>query len=146
MASITAQRAALTAERVKWLEEIFNNAGVEYFRTGNNLATMTFECGEIEGKPVYGSIKFTLHKADYNLDDEIEEFEMLLEEKEKKAEEKRRRDAKALKDKAAREAKAAEKKALEEKERERRREYLASLEEKRKESGQYTRSFFIPTN
>lgn len=136
MASITAQRAALTAERVKWLEEIFNNAGVEYFRTGNNLATMTFECGEIEGKPVYGSIKFTLHKADYNLDDEIEEFEMLLEEKEKKAEEKRRRDAKALKDKAAREAKAAEKKVLEEKEREKRREYLASLEEKRKESGQ----------
>ena len=136
MASITAQRAALTAERVKWLEEIFNNAGVEYFRTGDNLATMTFECGEIEGKPVYGSIKFTLHKADYNLDDEIEEFEMLLEEKEKKAEEKRRRDAKALKDKAAREAKAAEKKALEEKERERRREYLASLKEKRKESGQ----------
>ena len=136
MASITAQRAALTAERVKWLEEIFNNAGVEYFRTGDNLATMTFECGEIEGKPVYGSIKFTLHKADYNLDDEIEEFEMLLEEKEKKAEEKRRRDAKALKDKAAREAKAAEKKALEEKEREKRREYLASLEEKRKESGQ----------
>ena len=136
MASITAQRAALTAERVKWLEEIFNNAGVEYFRTGNNLATMTFECGEIEGKPVYGSIKFTLHKADYNLDDEIEEFEMLLEEKEKKAEEKRRRDAKALKDKAAREAKAAEKKALEEKGREKRREYLASLEEKRKESGQ----------
>lgn len=136
MASITAQRATLTAERVKWLEEIFNNAGVEYFRTGNNLATMTFECGEIEGKPVYGSIKFTLHKADYNLDDEIEEFEMLLEEKEKKAEEKRRRDVKALKDKAAKEAKAAEKKALEEKERERRREYLASLEEKRKESGQ----------
>ena len=136
MASITTQRATLTAERVKWLEEIFNNAGVEYFRTGNNLATMTFECGEIEGKPVYGSIKFTLHKADYNLDDEIEEFEMLLEEKEKKAEEKRRRDAKALKDKATREAKTAEKKALEEKERERRREYLASLEEKRKESGQ----------
>ena len=136
MASITAQRAALPAERVKWLEEIFNNAGVEYFRTGSNLATMTFECGEIEGKPVYGSIKFTLHKADYNLDNEIEEFEMLLEEKEKKAEEKRRRDAKALKDKAAREAKAAEKKALEEKERERRRDYLASLEEKRKESGQ----------
>lgn len=136
MASITAQRATLTAERVKWLEEIFNNAGVEYFRTGDNLTTMTFECGEIEGKPVYGSIKFTLHKADYNLDDKIEEFEMLLEEKEKKAEEKRRRDAKALKDKAAKEAKAAEKKALEEKEREKRREYLASLEEKRKESGQ----------
>lgn len=136
MASITAQRNALAAEKVAWIEDIFYKAGVEFYRTGNNLSTLTFDCGEIEGKPVYGSIKFTLHKADYNLDDEIEEFEMLLEEKEKKAEEKRRRDAKALKDKAAKEAKAAEKKALEEKERERRREYLASLEEKRKESGQ----------
>lgn len=135
MASITAQRAALTAEKVKWIEEIFNSAGVEFFRTGSNLATLTFDCGEIEGKPVYGSIKFTLHKADYNLDDEIEEFEMLLEEKEKKAEEKRRRDAKALKDKAAKEAKAAEKKAIEEKEKEKRKEYLASLGEK-DESGQ----------
>ena len=129
MASITAQRATLTAERVKWLEEIFNNAGVEYFRTGNNLATMTFECGEIEGKPVYGSIKFTLHKADYNLDDEIEEFEMLLEEKKKKAIEKEKREEKQAKDKAAKEAKAAEKKALEEKKKEERKEYLASIKE-----------------
>lgn len=135
MASITAQRAALTTEKVQWLENIFNEAGIEFFRTGNNLATLTFDCGEIEGKPVYGSIKFTLHKADYNLDDEIEEFEMLLEEKEKKAEEKRRRDAKALKDKVAKEAKAAEKKAIEEREKEKRREYLASLEGKN-ESGQ----------
>lgn len=133
MASITAQRAALTADRVKWLEEIFNNAGVEYFRTGSNLATMTFECGEIEGKPIYGSIKFTLHKADYNLDDEIEEFEMLLEEKEKKAEEKKRRDAKALKDKAMREARAAEKKAIEDRKREKRKEALAAAKEE--ESG-----------
>lgn len=129
MASITAQRAALTAERVKWLEEIFNNAGVEYFRTGNNLATMTFDCGEIDGKPVYGSIKFTLHKADYNLDDEIEEFEMLLEEKKKKAIEKEKREEKQAKDKAAKEAKAAEKKALEEKKKEERKEYLASIKE-----------------
>lgn len=135
MASITAQRAELTADKVRWLEDILNEAGVEFFRTGSNLATITFDCGEIEGKPVYGSIKFTLHKTDYNLDDEIEEFEMLLEEKEKKAEEKRRRDAKALKDKAVKEAKAAEKKAIEEREKEKRREYLASLGEKN-ESGQ----------
>lgn len=135
MASITAQRAELTADKVKWLEDILNEAGVEFFRTGSNLATITFDCGEIEGKPVYGSIKFTLHKTDYNLDDEIEEFEMLLEEKKKKAEEKRRRDAKALKDKAAKEAKAAEKKAIEEREKEKRREYLTSLGEKN-ESGQ----------
>ena len=135
MASLTALRAALTAEKVKWLEDIFRNADVEFFRTGANLATLTFECGEIDDKPVYGSIKFTLHKADYNLDDEIEEFEMLLEEKAKKAEEKKRRDEKALKDKAAREAKAAAKKALEEKQREKRKEYLAAAAEKEK-SGQ----------
>lgn len=130
MASITAQRAELTAEKVKWLEGIFENAGIEFFRTGNNLATLTFDCGEIEGVPIYGSIKFTLHKSDYNLDNEIEEFEMLLEEKEKKTEEKRRRDEKALKDKATREAKAQKKKELEEREREKRREYLSSLKEK----------------
>lgn len=133
MASITAQRAELTAEKVKWLEGIFENAGIEFFRTGNNLATLTFDCGEIEGVSIYGSIKFTLHKSNYNLDNEIEEFEMLLEEKEKKAEEKRRRDEKALKDKATREAKAQKKKELEEREREKRREYLSSLKE---ESGQ----------
>ena len=125
MAGITAQRAALAAEKVAWIEEIFYNAGVEFFRTGNNLATLTFDCGEIDGKPVYGSIKFTLHKADYNLDDEIEEFEMLLEEKRKKAEEKRKREEKAEKDKVAREAKIAERKAIEEKKKEERREALS---------------------
>lgn len=124
MASITAQRASLVQEKVKWLEDIFSNAGVEYFRTGENLATMTFDCGEIDGKPVYGSIKFTLHKADYDLDDEIEKFEMLLEEREKKAKEKAKRDEKAMKDKAAREAKAAEKKAIEERKKEKRKEEL----------------------
>lgn len=129
MASITAQRAALTAEKVAWIEDIFYKAGVEFFRTGSNLATLTFDCGEIDGKPVYGSIKFTLHKADYNLDDEIEEFEMLLEEKKKKAIEKEKREEKQAKDKAAKEAKAAEKKALEEKKKEERKEYLASIKE-----------------
>ena len=134
MKSITAQRAELSVEKVKWLEEIFDNAGVEYFRTGNNLATLTFDCGEIDNKPVYGSIKFTLHKADYNLDDEIEEFEMLLEEKKKKAKEKERRVEKALKDRAAREAKAAEKEALEKQKKEERRKYLSSITEEK--SGQ----------
>lgn len=133
MTSITAQRQALTAQKVEWIEDIFNKAGIEFFRTGNNLSTLTFDCGEIEGKPVYGSIKFTLHKADYNLDDEIEEFEMLLEEKNKRAEEKRRRNEKALKDKAIREAKAIEKKNIEEKKKEKRKEYLASFKEETEE-------------
>lgn len=126
MASITAQRAALAAEKVAWIEDIFYKAGVEFYRTGNNLSTLTFDCGEIEGKPVYGSIKFTLHKPDYNLDDEIEEFELLLEDRKKKAENKQKKEEKAEKDKVAREAKVAERKALAEKRKEARREFIAS--------------------
>lgn len=126
MASITAQRNALAAEKVAWIEDIFYKAGVEFYRTGNNLSTLTFDCGEIEGKPVYGSIKFTLHKLDYNLDDEIEEFELLLEDRKKKAENKQKKEEKAEKDKVAREAKVAERKALAEKRKEARREFIAS--------------------
>lgn len=126
MASITAQRNALAAEKVAWIEDIFYKAGVEFYRTGNNLSTLTFDCGEIEGKPVYGSIKFTLHKPDYNLDDEIEEFELLLEDRKKKAENKQKKEEKAEKDKIAREAKVAERKALAEKRKEARREFIAS--------------------
>lgn len=126
MASITAQRAALAAEKVAWIEDILYKAGVEFYRTGNNLSTLTFDCGEIEGKPVYGSIKFTLHKPDYNLDDEIEEFELLLEDRKKKAENKQKKEEKAEKDKMAREAKVAERKALAEKRKEARREFIAS--------------------
>lgn len=129
MASMTSKRAALTAEKVEWIEDIFYKAGIEFFRTGNNLSTLTFNCGEIDGEQVYGSIKFTLHKSDYNLDDEIEEFEVLLEEKKKKAEDKAKREAKASKEKAIKAVKAAEKKAIEEREREKRKEYLSSKKE-----------------
>lgn len=102
--SMTAQRALLAQEKVKLLEEIFTNAGVEFFRTGDNTSTLTFECGELGGKPVYGSIRFTLHKSNYNLDAQIEEFELLLEEKERKAKEKEQKAKDALKKKAKEEA------------------------------------------
>lgn len=128
MASITAKRAEISQNKVREIEDIFQGAGVEFYRTGSNLTTLTFDCGQIDGQTVYGSIKFTLHKMDYNLDDEIEEFEMLLEERKKKEEEKRRRDEKALKDRAVKEAKAQEKKTIEEREKEKRKEYLASVE------------------
>lgn len=128
MASITAQRNELSAKVVADLENLFTDNGWEIYRTGSNMNTITFEAGEIEGKTVYGSVKFTLHKDVYNLDDEIEEFEMLLEEKKEKAKEKARRDAKAAKEKEARAAKQAERQAIEERKREKRKQYLEGVQ------------------
>lgn len=129
MASITEQRTELSLKKVKELEDLFYNAGIEFFRTDSNFNTLTYECGEIEGKPVYGSIKFTLHKDDYNLDDKIEEFEMFFEERKQKQKEKEKKKASQEKKKVLKEAKAAEKKAIEEKEKERRKAYLSSRKE-----------------
>lgn len=129
MASITKQRNELSMKKVKELEEIFYKAGIEFYRTGSNFNTLTYECGEIDGKPVYGSIKFTLHKDDYDLDDKIEEFEMFFEERKQKAKEKERKKASLEKKEAIKKSKAAERKTIEEREKERRREYLASLKE-----------------
>lgn len=129
MASITEQRNELSMKKVKELEEIFYKAGIEFYRTGPNFNTLTYECGEIDGKPVYGSIKFTLHKDDYDLDDKIEEFEMFFEERKQKAKEKERKKASLEKKEAIKKSKAAERKTIEEREKERRREYLASLKE-----------------
>lgn len=129
MASITEQRNELSMKKVKELEEIFYKAGIEFYRTGSNFNTLTYECGEIDGKPVYGSIKFTLHKDDYDLDDKIEEFEMFFEERKQKAKEKERKKISLEKKEAIKKSKAAERKTIEEREKERRREYLASLKE-----------------
>lgn len=129
MASITEQRNELSIKKVKELEEIFYKAGIEFYRTGSNFNTLTYECGEIDGKPVYGSIKFTLHKDDYDLDDKIEEFEMFFEERKQKAKEKERKKASLEKKEAIKKSKAAERKTIEEREKERRRKYLASLKE-----------------
>lgn len=129
MASITEQRNELSMKKVKELEEIFYKAGIEFYRTGSNFNTLTYECGEIDGKPVYGSIKFTLHKDGYDLDDKIEEFEMFFEERKQKAKEKERKKASLEKKEAIKKSKAAERKTIEEREKERRREYLASLKE-----------------
>lgn len=130
--SITTQRNQLTLQAVQDLEKIFQDNDIEFFRTGANLNTITYVVGEIDGKEVYGSIKFTLHKSDYDLDEEIEEYEMLLEERDKKAKEKELRNKKALKDREERARKAAEKKEIEERAKEKRRkaleEHRAALE------------------
>lgn len=128
MASVTAMRNELTKRCMVELEDIFRDADIEFYRTGANFNTITYLAGEINGKEVYGSIKFTLHKEDYNLDDEIEEYELLYEDRNKKAQEKQLRDRKALKDKEERIRKAAEKKEIEAKAREKK---IRSLEERR---------------
>lgn len=56
----------------------------DIFRTGDNFNTLTFEVGEFNGDELYGSVKFTLHKPSYNLDEEIEVFEDFYEMRAKK--------------------------------------------------------------
>lgn len=75
----------------------------DIFHTGDNFNTLTFEVGEFGGKELLGSVKFTLHKESYNLDEEIENFEdfyemrmkKLLEKQKKEAEKKAKEEAEA---------------------------------------------------
>ena len=86
MANTTEQRNAITTAMVAKLEDMFNaEFNNEIYRTGDNLSTITFEAGEVDGQPVYGSVKFTLHKSNYDLDDEIEKYYAKEEEKALKA-------------------------------------------------------------
>ena len=126
--SVTAMRNELTKRSVEELEEIFRNADIEFYRTGANFNTLTYLVGEINGKEVYGSIKFTLHKENYNLDDEIEEYELLLEDRSKKVQEKELRDRKALKEQEDKARKAAEKRDIAARAKEKR---LRTLEERK---------------
>jgi hypothetical protein len=64
----------------------------DIFRTGDNFNTLTFEVGEFGGKGLYGSVKFTLHKPNYNLDEEIEVFEDFYAMRLKKSEQKAEKD------------------------------------------------------
>lgn len=80
--SITYQRNIISNKLMERIEKLFVDNGWEIFRTGENFTTLTFEAGTINDKPVYGSVKFTLHKSKYNLDEEIEKFEALFEERE----------------------------------------------------------------
>ncbi len=114
--TVTKQREKIVNSTMEKIIEILEENKIIYDRT-KDFQTLTFECGEIEKSDgvkcnLYGSIKFTLHKDDFNLDDAIFEFEDKIkakEEREKILEEKHK---KALEDKAKREQK---KKEMEEK-------------------------------
>lgn len=126
MASVTEKRAILTKEIVDKIEQILIDAGLDPFKTGDtyNQFSMEFEPLEEDGEPVYGSLKFTLHKSNWDWHKESEKYEMYMEERELKAKAKVERDKKALADKVKREAKAAAKAANDAMQEQRRKEQL----------------------
>lgn len=93
---IRAEQAKFTNKIMERLEKCLVEEFGDIFHTGENFNTLTFECGEFDGAERYGSVKFTLHKKDYDLDESIEVFEDFFEMREKKE-----RDAEAKKARAA---------------------------------------------
>ena len=95
----TAIRNELTTSTVAKLYDTLVNAGFIVDRT-KDLQTLTFEVGEVDSGTkqytAYGSVKFTLHKSDFNLDEAINEYSATVKER---AEKKAKREAdKALKE------------------------------------------------
>lgn len=95
------EKNVFSAGVVERIEKCLSEEFGDIFHTGDNFNTLTFEVGEFGGKELLGSVKFTLHKESYNLDDEIEVFEdfyemrmkKLLEKKKKEAEKKAKEEA-----------------------------------------------------
>lgn len=95
------EKNVFSAGVVERIEKCLSEEFGDIFHTGDNFNTLTFEVGEFGGKELLGSVKFTLHKESYNLDDEIEIFEdfyemrmkKLLEKKKKEAEKKAKEEA-----------------------------------------------------
>jgi hypothetical protein len=78
------EQSKFCKEIVEKIAAVLEKEGVveEVFYT-NDFQTITFEVGGLE-EARYGSLKFTLHKVGWDLDDAIEEYEEKLE-KESKA-------------------------------------------------------------
>ena len=55
-----AQREAISLKCVEELENLLYKEKGEVFRTCDNMNTITWQVSEDNGKPIYGSIKFTL--------------------------------------------------------------------------------------
>lgn len=133
--SITVLRYELTDKLIEKIQDILDNAGLgDIYRTGENMNTFTFLAGEIKGKEVYASLKLTLHKNSYNLDDEIEKFEEVYAEKENKKKLKEEKKAVAAKEAERKEKKYAAIKAAKDLERARKLQLYKEIKEKEKES------------
>lgn len=111
----TAIRNEMTTATVNKLYDTLINAGFTADRT-KDLQTITFEVGQVDSGTknytAYGSIKFTLHKSDFVLDDAIREYEDTVKQRETRAAELAEKKAKAEADRAAKKAKREADKAL----------------------------------
>ena len=113
--SVLDERNKLSAKIVAEIESVLVEKYGEIFRTGANLNTITF-CVSDEGeKELFGSVKFTLHKANYDLDGEIEEYELFKEEKDKAAKLKEEKASLKAKEEERKAAARAEREAIKEK-------------------------------
>lgn len=82
------ERAKFSAGIVERIESALAKEFGDIYRTSDNYNTLTFEVGQFKNQDLYGSVKFTLHKPSYNLDDEIEIFEDFYAMREKQTAEK----------------------------------------------------------
>lgn len=104
----TAIRNELTIATVNKLYDTLVDAGFVVDRT-KDLQTLTFEVGSVDSGTknytAYGSVKFTLHKSDFVLDDAINEYEATVKEREEKAKLLAEKKALAEKERAEKKAK-----------------------------------------
>ena len=111
----TAIRNELTTSAVAKLYDVLIDAGYAVDRT-KDLQTITFEVGQVDNGTknytAYGSIKFTLHKSDFVLDDDIKDYEATVKEREDKAKLAAEKKALAEKERAEKKAKREANKAL----------------------------------
>lgn len=104
----TAIRNELTTSAVSKLIETLTAAGYEPVRT-KDLQTITFFVGDVDSGSknysAYGSIKFTLHKSDFDLDEAIDNYEAEVQERADKAKLAAEKKALAEKERAEKKAK-----------------------------------------
>ena len=81
---IREERNKFSAGIVERIEKCLVEEFGDIFHTGDNFNTLTFEVGSFNGDELYGSVKFTLHKPSYDLDEEVEVFEDFYEMRAKK--------------------------------------------------------------
>lgn len=104
----TAIRNELTIATVNKLYDTLVDAGFVVDRT-KDLQTLTFEVGTVDSGTknytAYGSVKFTLHKSDFVLDDAIKDYEATVKEREDRAKVLAEKKALAEKERAEKKAK-----------------------------------------
>ena len=102
--SMTELRNEITAKVMEQLETMLDAADIGFYHTGDNMNTLTWLVDEVNGEEIWGSIKFTLHKSNFDIKEKIEDYEILMETRKKAAEEKARKQAANEKEKARKQA------------------------------------------